>query len=57
MEQSCHELLLLDQIGWGPGEAGDEIAIDLFEHADALRDALGSGRGVARPTRRRPRAR
>lgn len=32
---------LLDEIGWEPGEAGDEIVIDLFEHADALRHALG----------------
>jgi hypothetical protein len=32
---------LLDVIGWQPGETGDEVVIDLIEHAPALYDALG----------------
>jgi hypothetical protein len=32
---------LLDVIGWQPGETGQEVVIDLIEHAPALYDALG----------------
>jgi hypothetical protein len=40
-ERFLRAAALLEEIGWQSGEAGDEIVIDLFEHADALRDALG----------------
>ena len=31
---------LLDQIGWKTGETGEEVTIDMVEHAHALHDAL-----------------
>lgn len=31
---------LLDQIGWKAGETGEEVTIDMVEHAHALHDAL-----------------
>ncbi|HEX4114357.1 MAG TPA: hypothetical protein VHY18_00605 [Solirubrobacteraceae bacterium] len=32
---------LLDVIGWQHGETGEEVVIDMIEHAPALHDALG----------------
>jgi hypothetical protein len=49
---------LLDVIGWQAGEAGEEVVIDMIEHAPALYEALSYALGDAlRDLRKAERAR